>query len=376
MEYLIITVINTFVSGVLCENWKVEYQPQHICTVKGLYVVIGCSFYYPEGQRVQTVKWGHERNHIYDGPFIYDSESVNTSSRFQYIGDKVHNCSLKIHQVQHHDAGKYAFRFITQSTNGQWTGKEGPKLQIVDLRAVVTKTNDNRTMMEGDSVNLTCINSCDGDDLSSAFTWFKDGEPINEGPVLYLSNISFINSGNYTCSLTTHEGTTSGVINIDVEYGPKDTSVSPLMEVDTGSNISLTCSSHANPPVEEYTWFKMYDDEIRTIGDEPELHLWEVSSDDDGQYFCSATNKHGSQNSSTETLKVNGKFSNSTPPLTMTSVLKHTVSFNKQKLYRHHKSRQMAEQVCLIKSTLDVHCLKFKTGELDCVACIDSDIKK
>lgn len=123
--------INTFVSGVLCENWKVEYQPQHICTVKGLYVVIGCSFYYPEGQRVQTVKWGHERNHIYDGPFIYDSESVNTSSRFQYIGDKVHNCSLKIHQVQHHDAGKYAFRFITQSTNGQWTGKEGPKLQIV-----------------------------------------------------------------------------------------------------------------------------------------------------------------------------------------------------------------------------------------------------
>lgn len=98
--------------------------------------------------------------------------------------------------------------------------------------------------------------------------------------------------------------------NSTLSDGPKDTSVSPLMEVDTGSNISLTCSSHANPPVEEYTWFKMYDDEIRTIGDEPELHLWEVSSDDDGQYFCSATNKHGSQNSSTETLKVNGKFVN------------------------------------------------------------------
>lgn len=81
----------------------------------------------------------------------------------------------------------------------------------------MTKPDGNGTIKEGDSVTLTCINGCDGGNLSSVFTWFKNGELINEGPVLYLSNMSSTNSGNYTCSLKTHTGTTSGVINIDVE---------------------------------------------------------------------------------------------------------------------------------------------------------------
>ncbi|XP_040917574.1 B-cell receptor CD22-like isoform X2 [Toxotes jaculatrix] len=167
-------------------------------------------------------------------------------------------------------------------------------------------------MKEGDSVNLTCINSCDGGNFSSAFTWFKNGEPINEGPVFYLRNISSTNSGNYTCSLTTHKETTSGVINIDVEYGPKNTSgsVRPSTEVDAGSNITLACSSHANPSVENYTWFKIVgDDDIKKVGNKTELHMREVFP---GQYFCTATNKHGSQNSSTVTLKVKVSIPHST----------------------------------------------------------------
>ncbi|XP_054463923.1 B-cell receptor CD22-like [Anoplopoma fimbria] len=158
--------------------------------------------------------------------------------------------------------------------------------------------------MEGDSVNLTCRNVCD-DNLSSAFTWFKKGEPIDEGPGLYLSNMSSTNSGNYTCSLKTHTGTVSGVINIDVGYGPKNTTVSvkPSMEVDAGSNITLICSSHANPPVENFTWFKLNDDndddDIMAVG-----HQREFFPADGGQYLCSATNQHGSQNSSVVILKV------------------------------------------------------------------------
>lgn len=87
----------------------------------------------------------------------------------------------------------------------------------LDLKVFVTKPHRNGTIKEGDSVNLTCMNSCDSGNFSSAFTWFKDREPIHKGPMLNLSNISFTNSGNYTCSLTRHKRTTSGVININVE---------------------------------------------------------------------------------------------------------------------------------------------------------------
>ncbi|XP_031168257.1 B-cell receptor CD22-like isoform X2 [Sander lucioperca] len=192
-------------------------------------------------------------------------------------------------------------KFTTNSKEGKWTGTDGSTLKVVDLSISVTKPNGNRTTKEGDSVNMTCRNSCDGDNLLSTFTWFKNGEPITEGPTLYLSNMSYTNSGNYTCSLKTHTGTTSGVIHIDVEYGPKNTSVSvrPSMEADAGSNITLTCSSHANPPVENYTWFKIDDGDIMNVGNGPVF-----VPGDGGQYLCSATNKHGSQNSSVVTLKI------------------------------------------------------------------------
>ncbi|XP_032394119.1 B-cell receptor CD22 isoform X1 [Etheostoma spectabile] len=290
-----------FLSSALCSQWEVNYHQQHICAVKDSSVVIPCSFYYPDNQRVQSTAWGHEKYDIFNGPFNFDSKLNETKKRFQYIGDTNHNCSLKINQVEHNDTGKHTFRFTTNDKEGKWTGKDGSTLKVVDLSISVTKPNGNRTIKEGDSVNLTCRNGCDGDNLLSAFTWFKNGEPITEGPTLYLSNMSSTNSGNYTCSLKRHTAASSGVIHIDVEYSPKNTSVSvrPSMEADAGSNITLTCSSRANPPVENYTWVKIDDGDIMDVGKGPVF-----IPGDGGQYLCSASNKHGSQNSSVVTIKM------------------------------------------------------------------------
>ncbi|XP_034448208.1 B-cell receptor CD22-like isoform X1 [Hippoglossus hippoglossus] len=296
-------------SGVLSNEWKVEYQPS-VCAVKGSSVVIPCSFYYPKGEKVQEVKWGQESKDIYKGHFIFDSASNNQSSRFQYIGDKLQNCSLKINPVEHNIADKYIFRFITKSPTGQWTGTGGSTLKIVDLKTSVTNTSGHGATKEGDSVNVTCRNSCDGGDVSSAFIWLKNGESIHKGPSLYWRDISPSNSGNYTCSLEAHNGTTSRVVNINVEYGPKNTSVSvrPSTEVDVGSNVILTCSSRANPPVENYSWFKVDEDDVIIVENKSELHFREFSLAAGGRYLCSATNKHGSQNSTMVTLKVKAHF--------------------------------------------------------------------
>ncbi|XP_069004677.1 B-cell receptor CD22-like [Embiotoca jacksoni] len=279
-------------AAALCQAWKVEYQQRLICAVKGSSVVIGCSFDHPDKKRAERVLWGHIKPHEIKPRVISYSNVGNVSGRFQYIGDKRHNCSLKIHQVEHNLSGKYVVR-INPNTKAILFPRVVLTLQVVDLNISVIKPDGNETLKEGDSVNLTCVNSCDHDNLSSAFTWFKNGEPVDEGLVLYLRNMSSTNSGNYTCSLKTHTGATSRVVHIDVEYGPKNTSV----EVDAGSNLTLICRSHANPPVENYTWFKIAAGDITKVGHQPVL-----LPGDAGRYLCSATNKHASQNSSVVTL--------------------------------------------------------------------------
>uniref|UniRef100_A0A3Q1JJE4 Ig-like domain-containing protein n=1 Tax=Anabas testudineus TaxID=64144 RepID=A0A3Q1JJE4_ANATE len=270
-------------------------------------VVIHCSFYRPDNLRVKRVVWGHVKSRHVSGRVIFDSNVRRATTRYQYTGDKYHSCSLKIHKVLQNDAGKYIITFNSFKMD-TWRGNAGPTLKVVDLKVLVTKTNGNETMKEGDFVNLTCLNRCDARDPASAFTWFKNGEPINEGPALYLSNISPANSGNYTCSLKTQAGTSSGVMHIDVEYGPKNTTVSVSSSgADTDSNITLVCSSHSNPPVANYTWFKI-DADIVEVGHQPIF-----IPGDRGQYLCSVTNKHGSQNSSTVNLKTECKCSHTVP---------------------------------------------------------------
>lgn len=84
--------------------------------------------------------------------------------------------------------------------------------------------------------------------------------------------------------------------------GPKSTSAGPPTEVDGGRSVSLVCSSRANPPVGSFVWFRM-EDGVQVVGNQSVLVTAE-----DGEYFCSATNKHGSQNSSAVTVKIKGEF--------------------------------------------------------------------
>ncbi|XP_029945721.1 B-cell receptor CD22-like isoform X2 [Salarias fasciatus] len=241
-----------FLSGVFCSIWKVEYQHEFICAVKGSAVSIPCLFYSSDNQKVQRVLWGH----------------VNAFGKYMVMFNKAKRLPVEV----------------------------APVLKVVDLTISMTKSGKDEAIKEGDSVKLTCVNSCDDSNASSAFTWFRNGESIYEGPFLHFRNMSPSVSGNYTCSLKTLLGTISRAVIINVEYGPKNTSVifRPPGDADGGGNFTLTCSSDANPPVENYTWFKTDGEEISPVGHQPTF-----SPADGGQYFCRAANKHGSQISST-----------------------------------------------------------------------------
>uniref|UniRef100_A0A4W4E2D2 Ig-like domain-containing protein n=1 Tax=Electrophorus electricus TaxID=8005 RepID=A0A4W4E2D2_ELEEL len=77
---------------------------------------------------------------------------------------------------------------------------------------------------------------------------------------------------------------------------PKNVSVSitPSGEILEGSSVTLTCSSDANPPVQNYNWFK----EKILLGKESTHIIPNISFQDSGEYKCKSSNEHGSKYSS------------------------------------------------------------------------------
>lgn len=86
-------------------------------------------------------------------------------------------------------------------------------------------------------------------------------------------------------------------------------SVWPSSEVSEGSDVTLTCSSNANPTL-NYTWFKMDGDSCLEMVTQAELQFNVSHTGNSGKYFCVVSNKHGRQNSTILSLKVKGKYNN------------------------------------------------------------------
>ncbi|XP_064160430.1 sialic acid-binding Ig-like lectin 11 [Anguilla rostrata] len=87
---------------------------------------------------------------------------------------------------------------------------------------------------------------------------------------------------------------------------PKNTSVSvsPSGSVIEDSSVTLTCSSKANPAVQNYIWYKVNGTEMNTVGTGQNLTFNVTESSGSEQYYCEAQNEHGKENSTTVRLNV------------------------------------------------------------------------
>ncbi|XP_045546892.1 sialoadhesin isoform X1 [Salmo salar] len=153
-------------------------------------------------------------------------------------------------------------------------------------------------IVEGSSVTLTC--SSDANPPVDKYTWYKkNGASLTGSEKTYnFTTISSEDSGEYYCEAENKYGRlNSSSVSVDVQYGPKNTSVSvsPSGEIVEGSSVTLTCSSDANPPVDKYTWYFQNKTFLNGFGQM--YNISKFKSKDNGHYHCEAWNGRGSRNS-------------------------------------------------------------------------------
>ncbi|XP_035282728.1 B-cell receptor CD22-like isoform X3 [Anguilla anguilla] len=285
-------------SGVLVQaGWSVAHSPGTVCALQGASVVLPCTYTYPSPYQVMKTIWF--------GVFNKQETNLESLSEYSghwtYIGNRMNNCSLRITDLKNSYALEYRFRFETDISGGQFTGKPGVQLLVTDLQVMVNPD----TVTEGQSVILTCSTTCTLTG-SPAFIWYRDGSPLPFTNQSHLFTASREDRGNYTCAVKGYEHLPSSAVILSVTYGPKDTSlsVSPSGEILEGSSVTLTCSSDANPPVQRYTWYKNNRALASWTGSGLNHAITNIVSEDSGQYYCEARNQNGAENSSAVTIDV------------------------------------------------------------------------
>ncbi|XP_062865521.1 pregnancy-specific beta-1-glycoprotein 4-like [Trichomycterus rosablanca] len=230
------------------DGWGVTYTQKSICALKGSTVIMDCTYTYPPGYTVQTAFWSKER--LGEG-----IEPPDLASDPEYR-DPPKNVSVSV------------------SPSGE--------------------------IMEGSSVTLTC--SSDAKPAAS-YQWYKGTSYKATGETFTIHKIRSDESGDYKClARNKHRDQYSTAVNIDVHYPPRSVSVSvkPSGEITEGSSVTLTCSTDANPPVENYIWFK----EQTYKGSGETLTVRNISSEDGGEYKCKCSYKNQFKYSDPVAVKV------------------------------------------------------------------------
>ncbi|KAK2893133.1 hypothetical protein Q8A67_013121 [Cirrhinus molitorella] len=166
-------------------------------------------------------------------------------------------------------------------------------------------------MMEGGSVILRCSTKIFCPFHPPSLTWSSSlNESITERQhqtqTELISDLNFTVSHHYhrvtfTCTAThqlQQQNTTKSHM-LQVQCAPKNTSVwiNPAGLVLEGGSVTLSCSSDANPAV-NYTWYRDTEGLLNPVQTGPNLTINNTNSTHSGQYYCTAENKHGTQNTS------------------------------------------------------------------------------
>ncbi|XP_058236261.1 hemicentin-1-like [Hemibagrus wyckioides] len=207
--------------------------------------------------------------------------------------------TYRMNRIRSEDSGDYTCR--AENKHGDQSSTAVSLNVLYPPKSVSVSISPSGVIVEGSSVTLTC--SSDANPPVQSYTWYKGRSSIRTGNTYRINRIRSEDSGDYTCRAENKHGDqTSTAVSLNVQYPPKNVSVSisPSGEIVEGSSVTLTCSSDANPPVQSYMWYKgRY-----FISTGNTYRMNRIRSEDSGDYTCRAENKHGDQSSTAVSLNV------------------------------------------------------------------------
>ncbi|KAI5606403.1 B-cell receptor CD22-like, partial [Silurus asotus] len=87
---------------------------------------------------------------------------------------------------------------------------------------------------------------------------------------------------------------------------PKNTRavVHPSGNITEGDSVTLSCSSDADPPVHNYSWFKQRESTDTLLTTSQNYSISNINTNHNGLYYCTAHNQLGRQKSTPVHLHV------------------------------------------------------------------------
>ncbi|XP_062377903.1 sialoadhesin-like [Sardina pilchardus] len=252
------------------------------------------------------------------------NNATNGFDRIEISGNlRLKNCTTVFYNVSVKNTKQYHFRAEISSFKATFLKR--PFNLFVNAYPLNPRISKLSEVSEGTSVTLTCSAAAPCPSQPPTITWspptgnththIQDEENGNRSltSVLTFTASRSQNGRNISCtaSYLRHNKSplqNSTVQTLRVRFSPADVvaSVSPSGPAVEGSSVTLTCnSSEANPPVQNYTWFRK--DQNTPIGSGQTL-AFNLSSSDEGLYYCRAEHPQGGKKSAAVRLEIKGHF--------------------------------------------------------------------
>ncbi|XP_061097850.1 myelin-associated glycoprotein-like isoform X2 [Conger conger] len=278
---------------------KPKLIPEKVEVMEGTSVSLSCSAAAPCPKLPPNLTWTPKLSDSVDQLQENEDKTKSVSSVLTFTASHIH-----------HGQNITCRALYTLQQGGNQTSEASLILTVLyPPKKTSVSVSPSGSVLEGSSVTLTC--SSKASPPVQNYTWYRvNGTEMNTvgtGQNLTFNVTESSGSEQYYCEAQNEHGKeNSTTVQLEVYFPPKNTSVSvsPSGSVLEGSSVTLTCSSKASPPVQNYTWYRVNGPEMNTVGTGQNLTFNVTESSGSEQYYCEAQNEHGKENSTTVLLNV------------------------------------------------------------------------